>query len=144
MPPESTAVRRNQRGSTLVLVPTLALVAVMLTGIAVDLTSVLVQQRRAGAIIAAAADDAAGMIDTRRVQLDARTQIDPAAARRVVEGHLRTTPPPGRLVRLDVVILPNRVRIEATLTIRRTVLRALPGRPSEDTYRVRSEAVLAP
>ena len=135
--------RRDQRGTTLVLVPALALVAVALTGIAVDLTAVHVQQRRAGAIVAAAADDAAAMIDTRRVQLDARAIVDPSAARQVVDAHLRATPPPGRIERVDVVVGADRVTVDVTVRLRRIILRAVPGRGSETTYRVRAEAVVA-
>lgn len=141
---EPRRARRDERGSTLVLVPALALVAVALSGIAVDLTSVHIQQRRAGAVLAAAADDAAAMIDTRRIQLDGRAIVDESAARRVVTAHLRATPPPGTLERLTVEVLPDRVRIEATVRLRRIVLRGLPGRSGEDAYTVRAEAVVAP
>ena len=98
------------------LVPALALVAVALTGTAIDLVAVQAVQRRTQSVIASAADDAAGMVDARRIQLDAVTIVDPVAARRAVENHLRASPLPGRLQRLDVTVRADRVALAACMS----------------------------
>ncbi len=133
---------RSQRGSVLVLVPTLALVAVALCGIAVDLVAVHAAQRRTQTLLASAADDAAAMIDTRRIQLDGATVVDAAAARRVVSAHVGAARLPGRLRRLDVEVRRDSVEVRADLAVGRIVLRALPGSSAETTVTVRARAVV--
>jgi len=127
-----------------VLVPALALVAVALTGTAIDLVAVQAVQRRTQSVIASAADDAAGMVDARRIQLDAVTIVDPVAARRAVENHLRASPLPGRLQRLDVTVRADRVDVVARVEVRRIVLRALPGVDRDVIVVARASAVVDP
>ena len=136
--------RRGQRGSVLVLVPTLALIAVALCGIAVDLVAVHAAQRRTQGILASAADDAAAMIDTRRIQLDGVAVVDPAAARRVAGAHVATARLPGTLRRLDVEVRSDSVEVRAELTVARIALRALPGAPADSTVVARARAVVTP
>jgi len=135
---------RSERATVLIAVPALALVAVVLSGIALDLVGLHTAQRRARTIIATAADDGAGMLDRRRVQLDAAAVIDPVAARRVVAARLQDTPLPGRVRFVNVVTGPRFVDIRASLFVRRTVLRALPGVPDEDAVEIHVRAVVAP
>jgi len=125
-----------------VLVPTLMLVAVALCGIAVDLVAVHAAQRRTQGILASAADDAAGMVDTRRIQLDGATVVDPGAARRVVAAHVAATRLPGTLRRLDVEVRSDSVEVRAELAVARITLRGVPGAPPETTVSVRARALV--
>ncbi len=56
---------RAERATALVMVPAVALVFIVLAAIALDLTAVAGVQRSAERTLAAAVDDAAGMIDGR-------------------------------------------------------------------------------
>ena len=124
------------------LVPTLALVAVALCGIAVDLVAVHAAQRRTQGILASAADDAAAMIDTRRIQLDGVPVVDPNAARRVAGAHVAAARLPGTLRRLDVDVRSDSVEVLAELTVDRIALRALPGAPTDTNVVARARAVV--
>lgn len=119
--------RRDDRGTALVLAPALVLVLVVLAGIAVDLSIVHAAQRRLARVAAAAADDAAGMVDERRVQLDGAILVDPTAARAVVEDRFARSDLPGRLVDLDVAVERDRVVLRASVVVPHLFLRALPG-----------------
>ena len=137
------AAGRSERATVLVAVPALALIAVVLSGIALDLVGVHAAQRRARTIIATAADDGAGMLDRRRIQLDAAAVIDAAAARRVVVARLRDTPLPGRVRAVNVQTGPRFVDIRVSLLVRRPVLRALPGIADEEPVDIHVRAVVA-
>lgn len=139
-----TAPVRSERATALVAVPALALIAVVLSGIALDLVGVHAAQRRARTIIATAADDGAGMVDRRRVQLDAAAVIDPAAARRVVAERLRDTPLPGRVGTVTVRTGPRFVDITVSMLVRHPILRALPGVADEEPVTIHVRAVVAP
>ncbi|CAN5650170.1 hypothetical protein BH10ACT3_BH10ACT3_07710 [soil metagenome] len=70
------------------LVPAIMLILIALGSIAVDMTAVFGAQRATQQVVAAAADDAAGMLDSRAIQRDGTIAIDPIAAERVAVAHI--------------------------------------------------------
>jgi hypothetical protein len=127
----------DERASALVLAPALVLVLIVLGGMAVDLALVRSARRALDDSVAAAADDAAGMLDERRLLVDGTVLIDPAAARRVAEARLGTTRLTGRVAAVRVDVRGTEVRVEADLSVPPVFLRALGG----GERRVRSAAV---
>ena len=124
------SVRPTERGTALVLVPACMLVVLGLATIAVDGAVLHAAQRRLVAICAAAADDAAGMVDARAVQLDGSVRLDPAAATRVAMARLslarRVGPPAGPTsVRVDAG--RGTVEVRSSADVDRLVFRLLPG-----------------
>lgn len=116
-----------ERGSALVLVPAMALVFIVLAAIALDMSVVAGSQRAAERELAAAADDAAGMIDGRTHQRDGSVRIDPVAAEQVVRARIGSADIPGQVVDLDVVVTDDTVDVTARVDSPRIFLRAVPG-----------------
>lgn len=123
------ADRHGERGTALVLAPVLVLVLAVLGAIAVDLTVLHTAQRTLHRVAASAADDAAGLVDQRRLQVEGVVVIDPVAARRFVTQRLSTADLPGRLDGVRVDVTADRVVVRATMTVDEVLLRAVPGRP---------------
>ncbi len=90
----------GERGTAMVLVPTMALVVFALAGLAIDLSLVHSAHRALHRSVSAAADDAAAMIDQRHLQMTGELRVDTTAAQRIVEAHLATATLPGDLVEL--------------------------------------------
>ena len=125
---------RAERGTALVLVPTMLLVLLVLGGIAVDLSVLHGTQRRAERVAAAAADDAAGMLDLELIQVAGELRIDRAAARRVVAAHVEAADRPTRPVELlDVVVGDDGTAVHVRLrsAAPAVMLRSMPGRDQE-------------
>lgn len=120
------------------LAPALVLVVVVLGSIAVDLSVVHAAQRCLRRIAATSADDAAGMIDQREVQLSGLVRIDHEAARRIVRHRFDTATLPGRLVTLDVAVDEESVVVDATIQVDHIFLKALPGHADSEPVRVRT------
>ena len=140
--PGSVGRVASERASVLVLVPALALVVIALVGISVDLSMLHAAHRSIHHSISAAADDAAAMIDTRRVQATGELRVDPDAARRVAAAHLDAATLPGELVdlRTDVDASGQTVTVTATVTVRHIVLPASASMERDDTLVVRARA----
>lgn len=120
----------RQRGTTLVLVPTFTLVFLVLAGIAVDLSSLHLAHRRAHTVVAVAADDAAGMLDERALQLEGAITIDEAAAARVARAHILAAELPGRVLEEPSVTFATDgrgVTVALTLQVEHIFLKPLPG-----------------
>ena len=139
--------RRRERGTALVMVPACMLVVLGLGTVAVDGAVLHAAQRRLLAICAAAADDAAGMVDARAVQLDGTVRLDPAAARRVALARLaparrigEQVGPPA--VRGDAAAGP--VDVATTVDVRQLVFRLLPGGAGRTTVSCRARGRLRP
>lgn len=127
-----TAGRRphvpRERGTALVLVPAITLVLLCLAAIAIDLSLVHAVHRDAHRTVSAAADDAAAMIDERRLQLTGELEIDPARAERVVRAHLGSADLAGELSEVDITTDDTTVDVSAVVHAPHVVLPALPGR----------------
>lgn len=136
--------RHPERATAVVLVPTVMLVVMTLAALAVDAAALRAEQARARAITESAADDAAGMIDTRRVQLDGTVVLDTTAAERVALAHLRNDGLPGTLRSVAVRTGPDRVEVRLQVEVRRVLLGAVPGVGRTTTIPVRAEARLDP
>lgn len=140
----SERLHGTERATALVLVPAITLVFLALGSIAVDLSALHGAQRAVHRVVSASADDAAGMIDTREVQLTGDVRIDETAARRVVEAHLATSPLPGDLVRFEVEFAPDRrsLTVEAVVRVEHIMLRAVPGAGEDEVFVVAATARL--
>lgn len=139
--------RHHERGTALVMVPACMLVVLGLGTIAVDGAVLHAAQRRLLAVCAAAADDAAGMVDARAVQLDGTVALDPVAARRVALARLvparQIGEPVGRpAVHSDAAA--GTVDVAATVDVGRLVFRLLPGGASRATVSCRARGRLRP
>jgi len=142
---ERRGTTRSERATALILVPTMTLVLLALGGIAVDLTAMHTSQRAVHRIVSAAADDAAAMLDPREVQRSGRVRIDPLAARRVVEAHVRDDTVPGELtgpVRVDVSADGTAVEVHATVRLRHVMMRAVPSAGDDVVIAVTARARL--
>jgi hypothetical protein len=127
-----------ERASAMVLVPSLVLVLVVLGGISVDAAVAHAVQRDLYRTLSAAADDAAGMIDQQRLQLDGTVQLDQDAARRVVHAHLGVAAGglgagnagadhPRHLRSVEVEVDERTVTIRVAAEVPRVVLSGVPG-----------------
>lgn len=117
----------DERATSLVLVPAMALVLIVLAAIGVDLASVAGAQRGAERVVAAAVDDAAGMIDTRAHQLDGSVRVDHAVAERVVRARLDAAHLPGRIRDIRVTVTDTTVETSLRIETLHVFLRAVPG-----------------
>ena len=131
-------VGRGERASALVLIPSLVLVLVVLGGISVDAAVAHAVQRDLYRTLSAAADDAAGMVDQRRLQLDGTVRLDRDAARRVVHAHLGVLADglgpradgadrPRRLRSVEVEVDDRTVIIRVEAEVPHVVLSGVPG-----------------
>lgn len=110
---------RSQRGTTLVLVPTLMIVFLALASIAVDLSVMHMAKRRALGVASVAASDAAGMIDDAALQLDGEIRIDTLRAEAVATAHIHSHDLPGEIIEgPHVVIAPDRQSVTISLRLR--------------------------
>jgi hypothetical protein len=118
---------RHERATAAMLAPAMALVLVVLAAIALDLSAVAGTQRAAERVVAAAADDAAGMLDGRAHQHDGSVRVDREAAVRIVKAHLDAADLPGRLRDLDVLVTDTTVDVTVRVESPHLFLRAVPG-----------------
>ena len=133
-----------QRASTLILVPAMTVVFIVLAGIAVDLSAMHLAQRRTHTIISVAADDAAGMIDDRALQLEGEVAIDPEASRRVALAHINAAHLPAELIGDPQITIDSDRRVltvEVKVQTDHIFLKSVPGMGPE-IITVRSSARL--
>lgn len=124
----------SDRATTLVLVPAMMIVFIALAGIAVDLSAMHLAHRRAHAVVSVAADDAAGMLDERTLQVDGRPRIDPERAARVALAHVSAARLPGSVVAGPTVTIGpdgRQITITVKLRIEHIFLRSIPSFTSE-------------
>lgn len=143
-PPAPRAEQTSDRGTALILVPAMTLVLLALGSIAVDLSMLHGAHRAVHRVVSAAADDAAGMIDTREVQQTGTVRIDPTAARRVVLAHLETSHLPGELVTVDIRVSADlrSITVSTVVRIAHVLLRAVPGAGDDELLTVTAHARL--
>ena len=134
----------TERATALVLVPTMMLVLVALAAVAVDLTAIHAAQRSLYRTVSAAADDAAGMVDRRRIQQDGVVVVDPEAARRVVRARLATADLPGTVDEVLVATDARSVEVTVRVRIEHLFLGVVPGVDDTGTVPVRVRARLVP
>lgn len=145
-PPARRALR-GERGTALVMVPACMLVVLGLGTVAVDGAVVHAAQRRLLAICAAAADDAAGMVDARAVQVDGSVRLDPVAARGVALARLAPARRIGQQVGTPDVssnASSGTVDVATTVDVGRLVFRLLPGGAGRTTVSCHVRARLRP
>lgn len=121
--------RRDDRGSAVLLVPALVLIGIVLSAIAVDSAIALQAERDLSALVAAAANDAAGaaLADAAFYE-EGRIRIDPAAARRAAAAAVAArTPHPVDGLDVRVEVGATTVRVTATGTVDRLFAAAIPG-----------------
>ncbi len=134
----------GERGTALVMVPALALVLVVLGAVAIDLAVAHAAQRSAVRVATAAADDAAGMIDRRAVQLDGVVRIDPVAADLVARARIRTADLPGPVEGVEVHSDASSVEVVLRVRVPHVFLDAVPGGPGSGTVPIRVRARMTP
>jgi len=117
----------GERATALVLVPALMLVLIVLASIALDLSAVAGSQRSTERIVAAAVDDAAGMIDGRAHQIDGTVSIDRSAAERVVRARLDDARLRGRITDIRVTVTDTTVEASVRVETPHIFLHAVPG-----------------
>jgi hypothetical protein len=105
----------------------MALVLIVLAAIALDLTAVAGSQRAVERVAAAAADDAAGMLDGRAHQLDGSVRIDRDVAERVVRARIDTADLVGEVRELRVDVSDTTVDVVIRVESPHLFLRAVPG-----------------
>lgn len=133
----------TDRGTAMFLVPAMMLVVIALAAIAVDLVASHAAQRSMFRTASAAADDAAGMIDARRLQRDGALVVDRDAAQRVVRARLDVDDLPGQLLESVVTVQDTTVEVRLRVRVRHIFLDSVPGIDS-DTVPIRVRARLDP
>jgi hypothetical protein len=118
---------RTERATALFLIPAVTLAFVVLAGIALDLAAVHAAHRSAHRVASAAADDAAGMIDTRQVQIEGRVVVDPDAATRLAMGRVLSATLPGRTEHLRIEVRDDLVVVAFELVVGHAFLGTFPG-----------------
>lgn len=117
----------SQRGTALVLVPTMTLVLMCLGAIAVDLSLVHSVHRDAHRVASAAADDAAAMIDERALQVRGEIVVDGRRAERIARARVETAKLAGDYVDAFVVAADDSVEVTLVVDAPYVFLRGLPG-----------------
>jgi hypothetical protein len=120
----------------------MTVVLIVLAAIGIDLSAEHAAQRSVTRVAVAAADDAAGMLDARRLQEDGVLVIDRDAATRVVQAHVATAQLPGILEHLDVVVDDATVDVALRVRVRHLFLGVLPGSDGTATVPVHVRARL--
>ncbi|MGB4747272.1 MAG: pilus assembly protein TadG-related protein [Candidatus Microthrix parvicella] len=137
----ATASRRNDRASSLMLVPAGILVIVLLGGIAIDLSAAHLAQRRLVQVTERAADDAAGMLDSDSLRSGGPARVSPGAAQNLARLQVSAFDVPA-LQNTGTAVSIGRdgrsVTVSTTATVRRLFGAALPG--VAPTYRVTARA----
>jgi hypothetical protein len=103
------------------------LVLIALAAVGVDLALLHGAQRSLYRTVSAVADDAAGMLDGRRLQMDGTVQIDCDAARRVVTARMAAADLPGRLSGVAVDCDARTVTVRVRVAVDHVFLGAVPG-----------------
>ena len=118
------------------MIPACLLIVLGLGAIAVDGAVLHATQRSLIRSCAAAADDAAGMIDGRAVQRDGTIVLDTAAAARVARARLAPHFLPGAPTapaRVDVDGVRGTVDVEVEVAVDNLVFRGFPGATHDAT-----------
>lgn len=137
----------GERGTVLILVPTMMLVLLSLGAIAIDLTAIHLSQRAIHRVVSAAADDAAGMIDTRQIQIDGSVRIDAAKAARTITAHLRSASLPGTPRGTPEVAIANdglSLTVQVVVEVDHILLRSMPGASQSELITVAASARILP
>lgn len=132
-----------ESGTALILVPTMMLVLLALGAIAIDLSVLHLSHRTIHRIVSSAADDAAGMIDTRQVQIDGSVRIDSATARRTVAAHLGAASLPGTLQGAPEVEVSGdglSVTVRVEVEVPHILLQSMPGAKRSELLRISASA----
>lgn len=119
---------RSDRAAALILAPALVLVVMALGSIAVDHAALHTQQRQLHAVLGAAADDAASMIDTTHLQMTGQARVDPEAASNVVAALVTDDTVPGELVGVPLVVVASdgvTVEVSARIRVEHLLLRSI-------------------
>jgi Flp pilus assembly protein TadG len=131
---------RDDRGSSLMLMPAAVLVFVVLGAFCVDFGAIHLGQRELVTAAQGAANDAAaaGFDEGAFYSGDGTVTLDPALARRAATASLADNAPDARIVGFSVDVATSTVEIELTLAVETVFSKALPGAP--DTVEVTARA----
>jgi hypothetical protein len=131
---------RNDRGSSLMLMPAAVLVFVVLGAFCVDFAAVHLGQRELVTAAQGAANDAAaaGFDEAAFYGGDGTVTLDPARARRAAVASLADNAPDARIVGFTVDVADATVEVELALAVETVFSKALPGTP--DTVEVSARA----
>lgn len=135
--------RRDDRGSALLMIPTIMLLLVVLGGIAADAAVVTGAQRQLADITAAAANDAtAAAIDDGSFYLAGRVRIAPSLAERHVRDAIAAGGPhPFTVHTVRVEVTDDLVVVRASATVEHIFAKAIPGVAKASTVSASSSAV---
>ena len=131
---------RQDRGSSLMLMPAAVLVFVVLGAFCVDFGAIHLGQRELVTAAQGAANDAAaaGFDEGAFYGGDGAVTLDPTLARRAADASLADNAPDARIVGFSVDVATSTVEIELTLAVGTVFSKALPGAP--DTVEVTARA----
>jgi hypothetical protein len=127
-----------------VLVPALMLVLITLAAVGVDMALLHGAQRSLYRTASASADDAAGMLDGRRLQQDGSIQVDCDAARRVVTARMAVADLPGRLSSVTIDCDARTVTVRLRVAVDHVFLGAVPGLDDTEDVPMTARARLQP
>ena len=130
---------RDDRATTLLLYPAAFMVIVVLSAIAVDLSTVPLARREVLRAASQAADDGAAMLDDEAVRRGDFTVIDLDRATAVVRAEMAAQRLPGDLVGPPTVEpgpRPTTISVTATIRVDHLFAAAIPGAPDSETITV--------
>lgn len=135
--------QRDERGSALLMIPTMLLLLVILGGVAADAAVVTGAQRQLRDITAAAANDAtAAAIDDHGFYRDGAIRLDPSLAERRVRDAVEAgRPHPFVIEGVTVDVVGDTVTVRASATVEHIFAKAIPGVAAASTVRATTTAV---
>lgn len=130
---------RDERGSSLMLMPAAVLVFVVLGAFCVDFAAIHLGQRELVTAAQGAANDAAAAgFDEDAFYGGGAVTLDPVRARQAAAASLADNLPEAEIVGFSVVTGEASVEVELTLAVETVFSKALPGAP--DTVEVTARA----
>jgi hypothetical protein len=138
-------MRRDQRGSVLMLVPAAVLVLLVLASICVDSAIALLGSRQLDAMTAAAANDIASTTvdDTAFYRHQGSIELRQADADRVVALAFDRAPTGFESMRAEATVTGRQVVVRAEASVRLLFARAIPGVRHTTTVRAATRAILS-
>ena len=135
--------RRGEQGSVLLLVPAIALVAVSLAALVLDLEYLYVAKAELENRVEAAAAAAVDQLSAAQLYLDARVEIDPSLAQEIANGQLGQDATHGyRVAAVSTAIQGNSICVRATAHVDLPAFGALLGATPASWIQARSVATL--
>ena len=135
--------RRGERGSVLLLVPAIALVAVSLAALVLDLDYLYVAKAELENSVEAAAAAAVDQLSAAQLYQDSQVAIDPALAQAIARGQLGQAATHGyRVDAVNTAIEGNSICVRATARVSLPAFGALLGATPASWIQARSISTL--